>query len=70
MKHPEWYDHNWKGGHVSTPWWDRSDIIDLDYSHTALRRNLHLTSFGASYGWAWAGRETRGRSLRELESGT
>ena len=106
-QHPQWYARDWQGGHVSTPWWDWSDIIDLDYSHAALRRemadsmafwvreadvdgfradvagyvppdfwtdvrrdlqaikpvwmlgefnhrDLHLTSFDASYGWAWA----------------
>lgn len=106
-QHPEWYARDWMGGHVSTPWWDWSDIIDLDYSHAGLRRemagsmaywvreagvdgfradvagyvppdfwnqvrrdlaaikpvwmlgefnhrDLHLTSFDASYGWAWA----------------
>jgi glycosidase len=106
-QHPNWYARDWKGDHVSTPWWDWSDIIDLDYSHADLRRemaesmsfwvreadvdgfradvagyvppdfwtdvrrdieaikpvwmlgefnhrDLHLTSFDASYGWAWA----------------
>lgn len=106
-QHPEWYERDWKGGNVSTPWWDWSDIIDLDYSHAGLRRemaqsmaywvrdvgvdgfradvagyvppdfwtdvrrdleaikpvwmlgefnhrDLHLTSFDSSYGWAWA----------------
>lgn len=106
-EHPEWYARDWKGGHVSTPWWDWSDIIDLDYSHAVLRRemagamaywvreadidgfradvagyvppdfwadvrrdleaikpvwmlgefnhrDLHMTSFDSSYGWAWA----------------
>jgi glycosidase len=106
-QHPEWYARDWKGGHVSTPWWDWADIIDLDYSQVALRhemadsmlfwvkeagidgfradvagyvppdfwadvrrdleaikpvwmlgefnhRDLHMSSFDASYGWAWA----------------
>lgn len=106
-QHPAWYARDWKGAHVSTPWWDWSDIIDLDYSHADLRRemaasmaywvreagvdgfradvagyvppdfwtdvrrdleaikpvwmlgefnhrDLHLTSFDSSYGWAWA----------------
>lgn len=106
-RHPEWYARDWKGAHVSTPWWDWSDIIDLDYSNAGLRRemagsmaywvreagvdgfradvagyvppdfwtdvrrdleaikpvwmlgefnhrDLHLTSFDASYGWPWA----------------
>jgi len=106
-QHPDWYEHNWKGANVSTPWWDWADIVDFDYSKLELRhymadsmlfwvreadidgfradvagyvppdfwtdvrrdldkvkpvwmlgefnhRDLHLTSFDASYGWAWA----------------
>ena len=106
-KHPDWYARDWKGAHVSTPWWDWSDIIDLDYSKAGLsremagdmaywvrefgidgyrcdvagyvppdfwnqvrrdlnrikpvwmlgefnHRDLHMSSFDASYGWAWA----------------
>lgn len=106
-QHPEYYARDWKGGHVSTPWWDWSDIIDLDYSNAGLRRemagamamwvrdvgidgyradvagyvppdfwvqvkrelsaikpvwmlgefnhrDLHMTAFDSSYGWAWA----------------
>ena len=39
-EHPDWYMRDWKGAHVSTPWWDWSDIIDLDYSKPALRREM------------------------------
>ena len=106
-QHPDWYVHDWQGNHVSTPWWDWSDIIDLDYSNPGLRRemagamamwvrdvgidgfradvagyvppdfwaqvkrdltaikpvwmlgefnhrDLHMTAFDSSYGWAWA----------------
>lgn len=107
LQHPDWYERDWKGANRSTPWWDWSDIVDFDYSKTALRRymaesmafwvreadidgfradvagyvppdfwtdvrrdldaikpvwmlgefnhrDLHLTSFDSSYGWAWA----------------
>jgi len=106
-QHPDWYEHDWKGANVSTPWWDWADIVDFDYSKLGLRhymadsmlfwvreadidgfradvagyvppdfwtdvrrdldkvkpvwmlgefnhRDLHFTSFDASYGWAWA----------------
>jgi glycosidase len=106
-QHPDWYEHDWKGANVSTPWWDWADIVDFDYSKLGLRhymadsmlfwvreadidgfradvagyvppdfwtnirsdldkvkpvwmlgefnhRDLHMTSFDASYGWAWA----------------
>ena len=106
-QHPEWYERDWKGANHSTPWWDWTDIVDLDFSKVALRRymaesmiywvretdidgyradvagyvppdfwtdvrrdlekikpvwmlgefnhrDLHMTSFDASYGWAWA----------------
>ena len=38
--HPEWYERNWKGDFRSTPYWDWSDIIDLDYSQVALRDEM------------------------------
>ena len=106
-QHPDWYERDWKGANHSTPWWDWTDIVDLDYSKVELRRymaesmvywvreadidgyradvagyvppdfwtdvrrdldaikpvwmlgefnhrDLHMTSFDASYGWAWA----------------
>jgi glycosidase len=37
-QHPDWYARNWKGEFRPTPWWDWSDIIDLDYSHPELRK--------------------------------
>ena len=39
-QHPEWYARNWKGEFTPTPWFDWSDIIDLDYSHEGLRRYM------------------------------
>jgi glycosidase len=35
--HPEWYERDYKGDFRPTPWWDWSDIIDLDYRHSELR---------------------------------
>lgn len=31
-EHPEWYARDWRGDFRPTPWWDWSDIIDLDYA--------------------------------------
>ncbi|MEN3973013.1 alpha-amylase family glycosyl hydrolase [Sphingomicrobium sp. XHP0235] len=39
-EHPEWYERNWQGNFRSTPYWDWSDIIDLDYSQVALRNEM------------------------------
>jgi glycosidase len=39
-QHPDWYDKDWKGANRPTPWWDWSDIIDLDYSKPALREYM------------------------------
>lgn len=39
-EHPEWYERDWKGEFRPTPWWDWSDIIDLDFSHADLRRYM------------------------------
>ena len=36
-EHPEWYARDHKGDFRPTPWWDWSDIIDLDYTHRELR---------------------------------
>jgi glycosidase len=38
--HPEWYARDWKGDFTPTPWWDWSDIIDLDYSQAGLRKYM------------------------------
>jgi glycosidase len=29
-EHPEWYARDWKGYFRPTPWWDWTDIIELD----------------------------------------
>ena len=39
-QHPDWYERNWKGDFHPTPWWDWSDIIDLDYSQPGLRQYM------------------------------
>ncbi len=36
-QHPQWYEHDENGAFRSTPWWDWSDIIDLDYDRPELR---------------------------------
>ena len=40
QQHPEWYEHDWKGRFRPTPWWDWSDIINLDYRHPGLRHYM------------------------------
>ena len=39
-QHPEWYERDWKGDFRPTPWWDWSDIIDLDYRNADLRKYM------------------------------
>jgi hypothetical protein len=39
-KHPDWYEKDWKGAERPTPWFDWSDIIDLDYSKAGLREYM------------------------------
>jgi len=39
-QHPEWYQRDWKGSFRPTPWWDWSDIINLDYHQPGLRRYM------------------------------
>ncbi len=39
-KHPDWYERDWKGDFRPTPWWDWTDIINLDYSKPELRRYM------------------------------
>ena len=38
--HPEWYEKDYKGDFRPTPWWDWSDIINLDYRQPALREYM------------------------------
>lgn len=35
--HPDWYKRDWKGDVRPTPWWDWTDIIELDFSRPELR---------------------------------
>ncbi len=39
-EHPEWYARDWKGDFHPTPWWDWSDIINLDYNQPGLRKYM------------------------------
>ncbi|MFI2813011.1 MULTISPECIES: alpha-amylase family glycosyl hydrolase [Microbulbifer] len=39
-QHPEWYERDHNGDFRPTPWWDWSDIIDLDYSKPGLRKYM------------------------------
>lgn len=38
--HPDWYEKDWKGDFRPTPWWDWSDIIDLDFSEPGVRQYM------------------------------
>ncbi|MGB3166048.1 MAG: alpha-amylase family glycosyl hydrolase [Alteraurantiacibacter sp.] len=39
-EHPDWYEKTWDGDFRPTPWWDWSDIIDLDWSQPGVRQHL------------------------------
>ncbi|MBC2844336.1 alpha-glucosidase C-terminal domain-containing protein [Winogradskyella flava] len=39
-KYPDWYDRDYKGDFRPTPWWDWSDIIDLDYNKPEVRQYM------------------------------
>jgi 1,4-alpha-glucan branching enzyme len=39
-QHPDWYEHDWQGKMHPTPWWDWSDIVDLNYEKAGLRRYM------------------------------
>ncbi len=39
-EHPDWYERDWKGDFRPTPWWDWSDIIDLDFSKPDVREYM------------------------------
>ncbi|MBT0586474.1 alpha-amylase [Alteromonas sp. SM 2104] len=38
--HPHWYEKDHNGDFRPTPWWDWSDIIDLDYSQVGVREYM------------------------------
>lgn len=40
LKHPDWYDKDYKNEFRPTPWWDWSDIIDLDYNQPEVRKYM------------------------------
>ena len=39
-QHPDWYEKDWKGDFRPTPWWDWSDIVDLDWSQPGVRAHV------------------------------
>jgi len=39
-QHPDWYQHDWKGNFRPTPWFDWTDIINLDYRQSGLRKYM------------------------------
>ncbi|MCP5396044.1 MAG: alpha-amylase [Sphingomonadaceae bacterium] len=39
-EHPDWYEKDWKGDFRPTPWWDWSDVIDLDWSKPGVREHV------------------------------
>ncbi len=39
-EHPDWYERDWQGDFHPTPWWDWSDIIDLDYDQPGIRKYM------------------------------
>ena len=39
-QHPDWYEKDWKGDFRPTPWWDWSDVIDLDWSKPGVREHV------------------------------
>lgn len=39
-EHPDWYDRDYKGDFRPTPWWDWSDIIDLDFNKSEVREYM------------------------------
>ena len=39
-QHPDWYENTWDGKKRPTPWWDWSDIIDLDWSKPGVREHV------------------------------
>ncbi len=39
-EHPDWYDKDWKGDFRPTPWFDWTDIINLNYKSPGLRKYM------------------------------
>ncbi|PQJ80924.1 alpha-amlyase [Polaribacter porphyrae] len=40
INHPDWYDKDYKNNFRPTPWWDWSDIIDLNYNKPEVRQYM------------------------------
>lgn len=38
--HSDWYQKDYKGDFMPTPWWDWSDIIDLDFNKPEVRKYM------------------------------
>jgi glycosidase len=38
--HPDWYEKDWQGKPHPTPWWDWSDVIDLDWTKPGVREHV------------------------------
>jgi glycosidase len=39
-EHPDWYEKDWQGNFRPTPWWDWSDIVDLDWTKPGVRSHV------------------------------
>lgn len=39
-EHPDWYEKDYKGDFRPTPWWDWTDIINLNFRQPGLRRYM------------------------------
>lgn len=39
-QHPDWYEKDWQGNFRPTPWWDWSDVIDLDWRQPGVRKHV------------------------------
>ena len=40
LEHPEWYERDFRGEFRPTPWYDWSDIIDLDFGEPGVREYM------------------------------
>ena len=40
QQHPDWYEKTLTGEFRPTPWWDWSDIVDLDFSQPGVREHI------------------------------
>jgi glycosidase len=40
IDHPDWFEKDWQGKFRPTPWWDWSDVIDLDWTKPGVREHV------------------------------